>query len=334
MRKASVLASGAAAAILASGVAQAGIYAGVGAGLAKLDPELATGINLVDDGKDSAAKAVLGMQLGRRASVELFFSDLGTAELSPNGSLAYQAFGINSLWHLRPAKHGAHRISPFVSLGIGSMDFDAENAIVDRDRAIVAVAGLGAQVRLGRGFDLRATVEAYEKEAILATAVLSKTFGSQHRSNSHKKHARKSLGAGQGMTELAVVSAELAESGATDVASSDAALKVQQLGNVYFNRDSGFLSDETEAVLDKLLATLAQYPQMRLEVQGHTDEQEIGSARALSELRVQRVSNYLWQEGVDARRLSLIAYAASQPASAVAGDALNRRVQFRILSVD
>lgn len=334
MRRASVLASCVAAAIVASGVAQAGIYAGIGAGLAKMDPKLATGISLVDDGKDTAAKAVLGMQLGHRASVELFFSDLGTAELAPNGSLAYRALGINYLWNLLPAKHRTHRPSVFVSLGLASLDFEAEQASVDKQRATVAVAGLGANVHLGRGFAVRATVEAFEKEAVLATAVLIKNFGPHHRSNSDKKHARKKFGAGQGMTTLAVGSAESVESAAEGAASSAAAQSIQQLGNVYFNRDSGFLSEGTENVLKQVLETLVRYPKMRIEIQGHTDEQEIGSARALSELRVQRVSNYLWQEGVDASRLSLIAYAATQPASAVAGDPLNRRVQFRILSVD
>src|SRR5690606_14348664 len=91
----------------------------------------------------------------------------------------------------------------------------------------------------------------------------------------------------------------------------------------------------TEAALDDAAATLKRYPDIRVEVAGHTDSD--GSAEyneGLSQRRALTVRDYLVRQGIDEDRLSVRGYGESQPIADNAtaeGKARNRRVVLRIL---
>lgn len=373
MKKAKILASCVALACM-GGVtaAQAGLYVGVGGGAVRLDPDTAAGVEIEDEGRDSGLKAVIGKRMGHKGRIELFYADLGTATFTPAGEVDYSSYGINTVWDVWSLGKGKRSPNVFVSLGLGALDTEADGTSADRDNDLLKLGGLGVNFPFRHGFSLRTTLEVFDGDAAMASALLVKDFGRHHgkkhgkgkRSKHHgqeqmlpaieaessdavilangPKQATKAVNTTAVSEAAAAAEVTTAEVAASDVAEAVESVKesqpkvtdLTQLENVYFNRDSGFITEMGQAVLDQLVATMNDYPEMRVEVQGHADENEQGNKRSLSELRAQRVGNYLWQAGIVPERLSLIAYAASQPAAAEKGDRLNRRVQFRILSVE
>jgi OOP family OmpA-OmpF porin len=100
------------------------------------------------------------------------------------------------------------------------------------------------------------------------------------------------------------------------------------------------LDDDGDGVVNRLVLnlvaeTLLKYPEIKVEVQGHTDSD--GAAEyneSLSARRAQTVSDYLASKGVDAGRMTVRGYGELQPVAdntTAAGKAQNRRVVLRIL---
>ncbi len=341
------------------GAAQAGFYVGVGAGAVRLDPNVGSNLTIKDDGRDTGIKAIVGKRLARRVSIEAFYTALGTAEFDPAGDVDYSSYGLNAIMALNAPAHGSKRPQYFVNMGVGALDTASDNTTTDRDNDLLVNAGVGVSFPMRHGLSLRAHLEGFERDASMFSAVLIKEFGACHSSRcAHGKHSKKhQLEVAEELPIIATapavdsaVDSAVEESdgegalsllfGKTAVAakpveqSVDLGKSLDQLENAYFNKDSAYITDGGEQSLQLLMQTMSDYPKMEVEIQGHADVEEAGSARALSELRVLRVSNFLVKNGIDAERLSLIAYGNSQPASAEAGSNLNRRVQFRILSVE
>ena len=84
--------------------------------------------------------------------------------------------------------------------------------------------------------------------------------------------------------------------------------------------------------LQKALKTLNTYPEIYVEISGHTDN--VGNAKSnqkLSQLRANAVRDWLIAQGIDGNRLTAVGYGASKPM--VANDspenkAKNRRIEF------
>jgi OOP family OmpA-OmpF porin len=91
-------------------------------------------------------------------------------------------------------------------------------------------------------------------------------------------------------------------------------------------------------VLDRALAVLKEYPDIRLEISGHTDSR--GKAdfnRDLSQRRADAVKLYFISRGIDANRLTSIGYGPDRPIAdngSDAGRSRNRRTEFRLLTSD
>jgi outer membrane protein OmpA-like peptidoglycan-associated protein len=92
---------------------------------------------------------------------------------------------------------------------------------------------------------------------------------------------------------------------------------------------------EAYPLLDEVASILMQNPEMKVEVQGHTDNK--GSAQYnqwLSEKRAQRVTDYLVSKGIDPSRLEAKGYGLTQPVASndtAQGRAQNRRVELKRL---
>ena len=106
------------------------------------------------------------------------------------------------------------------------------------------------------------------------------------------------------------------------------------LKGVNFDSDSANLRPESSAILDDAVATLKRYPQLRIEVAGHTDSSHTDAHNLiLSKNRAQAVSDYFVQHGIDAARLVPKGYGESQPVAdnaTIEGRAVNRRVEMRL----
>ncbi len=107
------------------------------------------------------------------------------------------------------------------------------------------------------------------------------------------------------------------------------------LENIFFEFDKATLLPTSEAELDKLVDILSDYPHLKIQISGHTDN--VGSDeynQKLSEARAESVVTYLADQNVDADRLSYIGYGSSQPITSNqtdSGRSKNRRVTFTVL---
>lgn len=111
------------------------------------------------------------------------------------------------------------------------------------------------------------------------------------------------------------------------------------LRGIYFDFNSAVIKPESYPVLDDAAKVLLAKPNMRVEIGGHTDS--IGSDsynQKLSYLRANAVRDYLvTYHRIDPSRLIAAGYGESQPIAdnrTRSGRDLNRRIEFKILSVE
>ncbi len=108
-----------------------------------------------------------------------------------------------------------------------------------------------------------------------------------------------------------------------------------QLPQVLFERSTTNLLSASYEELDQVVALLNEYPEMEINVSGHTDNQ--GSAKLnleLSEDRVETVILYLVGNGIARNRLSGKGYGGTKPIASNRSEEtrkLNRRVEFVVL---
>jgi OOP family OmpA-OmpF porin len=107
------------------------------------------------------------------------------------------------------------------------------------------------------------------------------------------------------------------------------------LAGVNFEFNSANLTKESFPILLNALQILTQYPDMRIEIRGHTDN--IGSEefnQILSERRSKVVKDYLVANGINAERLVVKGVGESEPIAdnhTVEGRTLNRRIEFKVI---
>ncbi|HEY3233666.1 MAG TPA: OmpA family protein [Polyangiaceae bacterium] len=111
---------------------------------------------------------------------------------------------------------------------------------------------------------------------------------------------------------------------------TDCEVKIMQ--QIHFAFDKDKIRPESFPVLDAVADVLSKNPDIKIEVQGHTDNR--GSAaynKNLSDRRAASVMKYLTSHGIDASRLASHGYGFERPIVPNTTDqnrALNRRVQF------
>jgi OmpA-OmpF porin, OOP family len=107
------------------------------------------------------------------------------------------------------------------------------------------------------------------------------------------------------------------------------------LEGVTFELNAARLTDGSRSILDPVAADLQKFPQLRIELQGHTDS--AGSDQynlELSQQRADAVRSYLIERGVAPSQLVAKGYGESQPAASndtAPGRATNRRVVMLVL---
>jgi OmpA-OmpF porin, OOP family len=108
------------------------------------------------------------------------------------------------------------------------------------------------------------------------------------------------------------------------------------LKNIFFDFDKSDLLPTSFPELDKLVALMKKYPNMTLEIGGHTDYK--GSVEyniRLSNDRANAVVKHLVAQGIDAKRLTWKGYGKSEPIAdntTEEGRQLNRRVEFKVIT--
>lgn len=108
-----------------------------------------------------------------------------------------------------------------------------------------------------------------------------------------------------------------------------------KLENIYFEFDKSYLKPESKIALRKLYGFMERHPEVKIEIQGHTDGE--GSYRYNEELSKRRaisVMRYLEQRGVDESRMKTKGFGKRKPVASNdtdEGRAMNRRVMIKIL---
>ncbi len=119
-----------------------------------------------------------------------------------------------------------------------------------------------------------------------------------------------------------VVRAPLASPGPRPINSARASAVASRLAEghrvtlpaLYFTQGQADLLPTVQASLDTLAQVLESYPTLRLEVQGHTDNQgDPAINQRLSRQRAEAVCAYLTAHGVAASRLRAVGYGGSRP---------------------
>lgn len=109
---------------------------------------------------------------------------------------------------------------------------------------------------------------------------------------------------------------------------------VVALDGVTFEFNSDRLRPDAATILDDAAEVLVRYPEMLVEVAGHTDS--IGPDaynQTLSQKRSESVRQFLIERGISAERLTAVGYGESEPRASndtEEGRELNRRVELRI----
>lgn len=104
--------------------------------------------------------------------------------------------------------------------------------------------------------------------------------------------------------------------------------------NIFFDFDKASLRPESNLELDRLRKVMLDYPNMKIEISGHTDNK--GSAdynRKLSQSRAKSVLDYLVKKGISPDRMTFAGYGFDRPLSpneTEEGRQLNRRTEFEI----
>lgn len=109
------------------------------------------------------------------------------------------------------------------------------------------------------------------------------------------------------------------------------------LKNIFFDYGKETLRETSYPELDRLVALLNSYPNMTIEIGGHTDN--YGSLKLntdLSEARAKSVVDYLVEKGISKTRMTYKGYAYLQPIATNdtdEGRQQNRRVEFKVISI-
>ncbi len=105
---------------------------------------------------------------------------------------------------------------------------------------------------------------------------------------------------------------------------------------INFKTKSADILPGSFVILDRAVEVLKEYPDVRLEISGHTDDR--GSAdfnRDLSQRRADAVKMYIANRGVAADRLQAVGYGEDRPLAdnrSETGRARNRRTEFRLIA--
>ena len=117
-----------------------------------------------------------------------------------------------------------------------------------------------------------------------------------------------------------------------DVAAADSLIGAALVEPIPFETGTAQLGAAAGAILDRVAAVLTQYPNVRVAVEGHTDDDgEAPANQALSQQRADAAMQYLVGKGIAAARMTAVGYGEARPIASNAtaeGKARNRRVVF------
>jgi outer membrane protein OmpA-like peptidoglycan-associated protein len=320
------------------------LYLGAGIGQSYLDPSLSGSSFSIDDDTQNAWKLTAGWDLNDHISVEGYYSDLGSAELNPDGEIDYRMMGGNAILHFWA--YGDERekgsIALYAKAGVNHMTNNGRGVNYDQDNTIQLMGGVGAEYYLPRQFSVRFEFESYDTDASLLSLNLVKRFGFESEKTVPKAIPPKAI-----VLAPIVIDSDL--DGLLDdqdqCPNTPKGTPVDEVGcakidekmsdlitKLQFENNSALLTVPSKIALDEIADLLARYPDVKIEVQAHSDSN--GSARynkTLSQQRANSVVQYLIAKDIMQSRLESEGFGEEKPIAdnnTKIGRAKNRRVEF------
>jgi OOP family OmpA-OmpF porin len=345
-------------------------YLGAGFGITELDPDTNDTGYSVSDERDSGFKLFGGYDYSDSLTLEGFYADMGSAQLTspfpsqPDGSVDYSTLGASVLWYFwrNGEDNGGDERKGLQAYLHGGLSFLNNSSSVDysQDNGVQVQYGAGLEYGLKNGIALRAGLDLYDKDAGMVFVGVLKRFG--------VKSKRKVVSEPEPVIEpvvepvaevVATQAVVLPEVVVTydvdsdndgvidrldDCADTPAGFNVDKkgcsiiefkFGGVNFEPKSFDLTEQSKLILDEAAITINASPEIsKIEVQAHTDYKGSGEANLkLSEKRASSVRDYLVSRGVSENRLVAKGYGESLPIAdnkTAEGRAKNRRVELKI----
>jgi outer membrane protein OmpA-like peptidoglycan-associated protein len=118
--------------------------------------------------------------------------------------------------------------------------------------------------------------------------------------------------------------------------------KVLEIPIIYFDLDKATIKKESTFQLQKIVETLKQYPNLKLDIRSHTDSRQTAKYNeVLSDKRAKSTIKWLIDQGVNSNRLTGKGYGETQLVNQCADGVqcseeehqLNRRSEFIVISL-
>lgn len=325
-------------------------YLGIGVGISQLEPDTGDTIYSIDDKSSEGGKLYIGFDVSSHVSIEGYYSRLGKAAIAPNGAIDYEDVGFSAHYRFFKQNGASEGFSALLRTGVGHM-MNSTNLPYERSNDAHLMFGAGLEYGLGGNWSLRADLDLYDSDSKLLTIGINKHLGDRDRTNT----APAETVATDFRDAIAIAPPALDESQQDDDADGVVNLNdscqstpagdlvdlngcslpaTLTLEGVTFATGSDTLTESSTEILDEVAAMLKQYPQVPIEVGGHTDW--VGQANAnqrLSKLRADAVRAYLVSQGLRAEQLTAVGYGESKPIAdnhTPTGRAQNRRVELQL----
>ncbi len=341
------------------------VYGGIGFGMSWLEPDTSE-VDGVDPNKrvNGAGQIMLGMDINKWLSIEGHAASLGEAGLAPSGSISYQTYGVSALAYAGKSRHLYNRrgFSGFGRVGYGLLKNEpSDNVNFVQVNSSHLLLGLGLEYATRGGLGVRAEAIAFDTDVRYGQLSLLYRFGK-------RRERRREMVAEAPVVEPTPVAASTpvptpapvvtpipavavaridsdadgVQDGADRCPNTQSGVAVDEQGcdlfngvieGVNFNSGSADLTANAQGVLNGVVSTLNQFPQVKLAIMAHTDSQgDAGSNKQLSRQRARSVAVYLVRNGVSAQRLKAYGFGEDRPIDTnetANGRSRNRRVEFR-----
>jgi outer membrane protein OmpA-like peptidoglycan-associated protein len=307
-----------------------GWYVGGGVGSSEASPEGRSDGFYVKDDRDWGYKFFIGLRQFPHWSAEVSYVDTGKAGLGnlnpaieatiPDATIRYQIPTVSASYHVFGPKRD---VDVFGRVGLSSIinTVSDDRIPYEKQTPIQLNVGGGIQWRFAPKWFVRAEYDSFDNDASMVAISLGRYIAK------HLPHNNVELP----QVLHTPVPPEPVPEAETVCEQFNGAIDAIQ-----FEVDSDRLTADSEAILIETAQELMVFPDIELEIQAHTDSTASEAYNLdLSIRRAETIKLFLQDQGIQAKQLIATGFGESQPRATndtLEGRALNRRVEFKVLS--